>query len=200
MKKDRRMRQILEFFEDQKKRGITKTQQKDLKIWARNAHMSPTTLHQNLKKLVSMGYIVKEESPDGVFYALNQKLRDWHLENIRNLEKKSREIVNLPEKEKVKALEELINLTMGYFFDFVPFVIHFALINEDLEKSKLQSVLEDFWHWLLNPFVLITVHTCRQNREAVSQIRMLKMMDKNYQEYFKSEFFKNFCDAENSIK
>lgn len=185
---------ILKFFGEQEKKGILLTRDKELKKWAREVHISPTTLHKELKTLVLWGYLIREEKVVrgrlGVFYGINDNFREWWITQIRTLEQKSRQIEKLEKREKIEALKKLVSSTMAKFLDFVPFYIHHLLQNET-KINDLTESLDTFWNWCLYPFMFVTAQACLRDKEIVSEFEAIKSIEKGYQEYLKSDFYRS---------
>ena len=192
------MSEIMRFFNNQQSKGIQRTREKQLKKWARENRMSPTTLHKNLDSLWSMGYIIKYpkrvKGRHAVFYELSSLYRDWWITEVRSFEDKARAISTFGEGERVLALKELLSSTATKFLVSIPFFICYVLQNED-RLEDLQESLDKFWTWCLSPYIFATAQACLRDKEIASKFEIMQMINSGYKEYLKSDFYKRLKEG-----
>jgi len=187
------IRKLNEFFTKQATLGRKEVRADALKQLAREEHFSPTELHKTLKNLVGWSWLIRiEKIVEGhraVYYALNSQYRQWYLNSLRELDERLNAIDTLDRIEKTERLNSLLGFVMVKFADFVPFVIHHFLLNKD-KISDASEELETLWRWALYPHLLLTTKVCLRNIEETMNLPLIQDMNKSYEEYIASDYYR----------
>jgi hypothetical protein len=184
-------RKLNDYFAEQAKQGTLEIRADALKQWARKEHFSPTELHKTLKDFVEWKWLIRiekiVEGHKAIFYALDNNHRQWYLNELKEMEKKLKEVDGLNREEKLRELNDLVGFMMVKFADFVPFYIHHVLRNKDKIRDANEE-LETLWHWALYPYLFLAAQVCLRNSATTMELPIMQEMDRSFEDYLKSDY------------